>query len=140
MPQKSAHDVYVSRNNCNLNQRLKYKFSMMQSSAIRRGVSFTLTFEDVLEMWRNQKGLCGLTSRRMFLTVGRGLFYRNCQMSIDRLDPQGSYTKDNVILCRFDANRQKSRRSLFSADYMELYPEQVARVLQFKPQLHQLAA
>ena len=113
---------------------------MMQSSAIRRGVSFTLTFEDVLEMWRNQKGLCGLTSRRMFLTVGRGLFYRNCQMSIDRLDPQGSYTKDNVILCRFDANRQKSRRSLFSADYMELYPEQVARVLQFKPQLHQLAA
>lgn len=139
MSKLSAHQLYVRRNNCNLNQRLQYKFSMCKAHAAERGIAFNLTFDEFKQMWSEQAGRCALTGKRMFLSVGRGYIYRNCTMSIDRLDPNGSYTKDNVILCRYDANRQKSRRNFFSPDFMETFPDFTSRVLALKPQLNILA-
>jgi len=33
------------------------------------------------------------------LTIGRGYIWRNWSVSLDRLDPNGGYTPDNVVMC-----------------------------------------
>ena len=140
MPKKSAHELYIDRNNRNLEQRLRYKYSVMKAHAAERGIAWSLTFEDVLAMWKRQNGKCGYTNQRMTITIGRGLLWRNWSVSIDRLDPSKPYSKDNVVLCRFDANSRKAKRNFFDVEFMETFPDHVANVLRLKPNLNQLAA
>ena len=140
MPRKTAHELYLSRNTRNLEQRLKYKASVMKAHAAERGIGWHLTTDDIVTMWRQQNGRCAYTGKRMFLTIGRGFGFRKCAVSIDRLDPSGSYTLDNTVLCRFDTNNRKGKRNLFSTDFVETFPDFVANILTLKPDFNLLTA
>lgn len=140
MSKKSTHQVYLNRNNRSVEQRLRYKFSILKSDAARRHVKFTLTPEDLIEMWNKQNGLCSYTHRRMTISIGKGLFWRNWSMSVERLDPSAGYTKENCVLVRYDANRQKGKRNFFDANFMETFPEFVSNALSFRPELDTIAA
>jgi len=140
MPRKSSRASYLNRNHITTEQRLRYKFSVSKSDAARRNIAFTLTADNIIQMWRQQNGICPYTNKRMTLSVGKGLFWRNWSMSIDRLDPSGDYSPDNVVLCRYDANRKKHRKNFFSLDFMKTYPDVVCNVLRLKPHLQELAA
>jgi hypothetical protein len=135
MPRKTAHELYLSRNSRSREKRLRLKASVMKAHAAERGIAWNLSPEDIIRMWKEQRGRCGYTGKRMYLTIGRGLFYRNYAVSIDRLDPGEPYTRDNVILCRHAANSCKHRRNFYSIDFAETFPDYVARALQIRPSL-----
>lgn len=122
----SSRQKYINRNNKPTEKRLALRYAMIKAHAAERDITFTLTLDEFIKMWSDQKGICGYTGRRMLLAVDRGYKYRDCSVSIDRLDPAGAYTEDNVVLCRYDANRRKSRRSVYSVAFLELCPDYVA--------------
>lgn len=119
MTAKQHRFYYLHRNQLPLEKRLMFRFSAMRSDAKRRGIAWRLTFDDVLEMWRAQHGKDFYTGARMYLTVGRGLYFRKCTVSIDRKNQKASYELGNVVLCRFDTNHRKRGRS--DVDFMESF-------------------
>lgn len=137
---KSEHEVYLSRNDRSLEQRLRYKASMMAAHARERGIAWNLTEQDIIDMWNQQKGLSAYSGRRMALTIGRGLIHRNWVVSIDRLDPSLGYEKDNVVLCRYDENRQKAQKNFFDVEFMDTFPEFVSNALKYRTELQEIAA
>lgn len=57
------------------------------------------------ERLASQEWLCHYTGRRMTTISGEGRLPEN--LSIDRVDNAGGYTKDNVVLCCVDINIAK---------------------------------
>src|SRR4051812_14883917 len=83
-------------------------------------------------MWTNQAGRCAYTGKRMTLTIGRGYFWRNWSVSIDRLDPTGDYSLKNVVLCRYDINRRKSKKNFFSVEFLDVNVPAVVSLADFR--------
>ena len=135
----SNRSIYIARNTRSVEQRLKYKYSILKTDAARRHVLFTLTAEDLIEMWTRQQGRCAYTNQRMTLSIGKGLFWRNWSMSVERMDPAQGYTRENCVLVRYDVNRQKNKRNFFTTEFMENYPDWVSNALTLKPQLQAIA-
>ncbi len=56
------------------------------------------TIDDLMEMWRDQNGCCALSGVRMTWNQGRTM---PTSISLDRIDPRGGYSKDNLrLLCQ----------------------------------------
>ena len=55
-----------------------------------------LTRDDLMALYHKQDGKCAITGETMTFHAGRGRSLTNC--SLDRVDPLGAYTKDNVQL------------------------------------------
>ena len=71
----------------------------------KKGIEFDLKFED-LEI----PDYCPVFGTEINYNGGRGLC--TCSPTIDRLDPDGPYTKDNVMIVSYRANRIKSDASI----------------------------
>lgn len=61
--------------------------------------TFDITYDDILEMWKSQQGRC-YYSNVPLKTVTKADF----QTSIERLDTEKGYEKDNVVLCALEFN------------------------------------
>lgn len=82
--------------------------------ARKRHCEVEITAEDVMQKWKVQKGLCALSGTPM--THSTSSRQVNCSLTntnIDRVDPSGPYTPDNVQLvcgyvqqCKQDANNE----------------------------------
>jgi hypothetical protein len=73
----------------------------------------TITSDDLLELWNRQKGLCALSGYPMAYTTGD--WYK---VSIDRIDSNQGYTRNNrQLVCRL-VNRAKSNRD--NAEFIAL--------------------
>ena len=70
----------------------------------------TLKDEEVLEIYKNQKGLCALTGREMTHIQGEGRIRTN--ISIDRIDSNRGYLKENIQLVCADVNKAKQELSI----------------------------
>jgi len=77
-------------------------FNTTRRFAPRRGLDFTLTFDEVQEMWDSQGGLCWYSGVPMTTDVGDPL-----KVTLDRLDSSSDYTRENVVLCSIVANLMK---------------------------------
>lgn len=91
-------------------------YSQLQSWAKQRRVAFHLKEMDLFDMWAQQKGKCYYTGYEMtyeFVNgkVGTWTEKTKYQVSCDRLDNDGWYTKDNCVLCCVIANKMKSTMS-----------------------------
>jgi hypothetical protein len=71
----------------------------------RRGLTFDITAEDMVEKWREQEGLC------YWFNVPMGTMENQRRHpltpSIDRVDSYGGYTYDNVVWACLAANTAK---------------------------------
>lgn len=82
------------------------KFTRWKMSARKRGISFddSMDYTVLLDLWNKQKGLCYYTNIPMVLSNDP------CPelVSIDRIDSNKGYTRDNIVLCCYIINSWKS--------------------------------
>jgi hypothetical protein len=74
-----------------------------------RKLEHTLTINDINEMMSNQKGLCYWFNIPL---VPSSKPKHPQQPSLDRLDRNKGYTKDNVVLCCYSANMGRNENDL----------------------------
>lgn len=93
--------------NYNRAKRLKYgrsswkafftdQIATIKSNAKLRGLAFSLTATDLLELHAAQSGRCAVTDVELTRTYGEGRVATNS--SVDRIDGSKGYFKDNVRL------------------------------------------
>jgi hypothetical protein len=90
------------------------KISRLRSNAKTRRKEFNLTWNDLLERYNKQNGLCYYTNIKMSLTysVKSEKICPPKQLSVDRLDNKKGYDKDNIVLCLFCINNFKGEMSI----------------------------
>jgi hypothetical protein len=75
----------------------------------KRGKEHTLTVNDINEMYKNQKGLCYWFKIPL---IPSNNSKHPQQPSLDRLDRNKGYTKDNVVLTCYSANIGRNENNL----------------------------
>lgn len=78
----------------------------------KRNVPCEITSKVFQEMWDAQNGQCFYTSNQMTLGLGTIRSVDPDQASVDRKDPNGGYTKENMVLCCLWVNCAKGRMTL----------------------------
>lgn len=86
---------------CFLEGRIKEMLRAAKKRAKRKNIPFTLTYNFLFDMWKNQDGKCLLTKLPLIIPTnrnnGRAMPF---SPSIDRIDCEKGYTEDNVrLLC-----------------------------------------
>jgi len=74
--------------------------------AKRRKHEFNLTLEDLINLYDKQKGLCIYTKQKLTYILGKGVV--NTNLSLDRIDSNKGYIKDNIQLTSRAVNIMKS--------------------------------
>jgi hypothetical protein len=81
---------------------------MKKSKAKRKGIPFSITYEEFKRKFEEQDGKDGYTSEQMCFDYGQG---RSAATgSVDRRDNDGGYTPDNIVFCRLEINSKKGNR------------------------------
>lgn len=94
------------KNNSTIEGRAKVFLLNAKRASIKRNQEFDLTIEDVVYMWESQHKTCAYSGVEMTLATSK----KN-SVSIERIDSNIGYTKENTILvCRI-INQMKSNFS-----------------------------
>ena len=72
-----------------------------------------LTFDDLVTLYRSQKGLCAYSGLPLKFGNSKDT---NWKISLERMDPKKGYTKDNVCLIAYEFNTG-DKRILYNDDY-----------------------
>jgi hypothetical protein len=75
-----------------------------------RGLSFSITVDDLLDLWHNQAGVCAISGMLMTHIRGKGRIASN--VSIDRVNSSFGYTRENIQLVCLVVNFMKNKFSL----------------------------
>lgn len=73
---------------------------------MKRGHDFSLTAQDVVDCWEQQRGICAYSGREMSLEAGHLE-----TVSIERIDSSVGYVQSNVVLVCQAINGMKSDRA-----------------------------
>lgn len=89
-----------------------YPFLIMlkrcKKSAKPRKLEVSITEEDIKNLWEKQKGICFYTGIKLELSNGYRHFDDNdLSPSIDRIDSDLAYTKENIKIVHREINRMK---------------------------------
>lgn len=103
--EKKLKQTAINRNKRNEEYPLKSLLSSVKSGAKQRNLVFEIDYNYISELWINQKELCYYTKIPMKLTSRKKDPY---QVSIDRLDSDIGYTRNNVVLCCQAVNYMKN--------------------------------
>lgn len=88
--------------NNTVNGAMHRKYRRIMLSIKRgRGMECTITVTDLVDIFRAQGGKCALSGRPMQFPNGA---QQADAVSVDRLDPNKGYTRDNIRLVTFQAN------------------------------------
>lgn len=82
-------------------RRLRLWQNTLINDSKHRGLDNTLTVNDINEIYKNQSGLCYWFNIPLMPSNNRK---HPQQPSLDRLDRNIGYTKENVVLCCYSAN------------------------------------
>jgi hypothetical protein len=82
----------------------------LKSQRLKQDIEYGITTEDVIDMWEMQGGKCALSG--MLMTHQRDGTYgdrkkKEFNASIDRINPQGPYVRENVQLLAARVNTMK---------------------------------
>lgn len=78
------------------------RLAKVKSHSKKRNIEFRLTINDMIDQWETQRGLCAYTKLPMNIEIGA-----ENGVSIDRIDSDKDYSKDNIVLCIDDINKMK---------------------------------
>ena len=100
----------TDQNNANRNKShkdfLRQALTGLRSSRGKQGFEFTLTLDDLLDIYDKQGGICALSGVLMTRhRDGSGERPTNC--SIDRINPTRGYTKRNIQRVYRQVNKMK---------------------------------
>jgi len=93
-----------------LKHRLGAIVSSKRSFCKKRSLPFNLTLEFLLDLYKQQNGLCAYSGRTMI--IERKTKKVPDLLSIDQRNPGRGYTQDNVVLCTLLMNGAKNDFSL----------------------------
>jgi hypothetical protein len=65
-------------------------------SARRRGIQHTVTREEAFALYVAQNRTCALSGRPIYFTTLRARYNRYTTASLDRIDPNKGYSKENI--------------------------------------------
>jgi len=89
-------------------------FHSVKCQAKRRNIDFNITIEDIWDKYEEQGGLCAMTKTPIAFKKTKEK--QNCQtVSVDRIDSEEGYTKDNIWLVHKDINIMKNQ---FTLEYL----------------------
>jgi len=105
---RKTHSNKLQAEDVNLYLIEKYRRSKGRAS--REGLEFSLSRPEWVEIYHSQKGLCFYTDEKMVWEPGKGHFPNT--ISVDRIDNNKGYVKNNVVFCCRRINTVKSNFSL----------------------------
>jgi len=97
--------------NSKIETRARVFLRNAKRAAVKRQNEFDLTIEDIVNCWNEQHQICAYSGIEMTLEAGK-----LNTVSIERIDSNIGYTKDNTILICQAINRMKS-----DFDYNDFY-------------------
>jgi len=83
--------------------RIKTFLRSCKNSSEKRGHEFSITRQDLIDMWERQEGICVYTGLKMELQPNTLL-----SVSVERINSDIGYTSENTVLCCNVVNRMKS--------------------------------
>jgi len=98
------HERYVSTRE----GALRFRYDVKKADAKRKGIPFNLSYQDFKRQFEEQGGKDGYTGEQMSFDFGQGL--SGATMTLDRIDNDGGYTRENVMFCRLSTNAKKGNR------------------------------
>lgn len=111
-----------------IEQYLKYVCRNIKNRAKKEDINFNITFNDLIELFNIQKGLCFYTDIELKIGIGQNKKERNT-LSVDKIIPEKGYVKGNLVLCSKRINTVKNDLTL---EEMKLWmPEWYRRLTQY---------
>lgn len=89
-----------------LRKTLQERWLSARERANQKGIPFTITKDDLLNIWNKQQGLCKISKIPMTCEMDSGRVYTN--ISVDQIKPGKGYTLDNIQLVCSAVNQLKS--------------------------------
>lgn len=107
---------------CSCNFRDNFQRLLLQAkrNAEKRSLKFTVTLDDVKNVWQRQRGICALSGRLLLIDSRDGL----TTASLDRIDSDKGYTRQNIQWIDKDINTMKSN---FDIKYFVHTCKEIAR-------------
>jgi hypothetical protein len=102
-------------NNASPERFLKYIIRACRANAKSRKINFNIVHADVVDLWYTQNGKCAITKTELTHRYGYGKTRTN--VSIDRIDSNGGYTKNNIQLVASVVNLMKLDMDLTELKY-----------------------
>lgn len=100
----------INDNKIRLDKSPQSRASTLYSSAKTRckieNIPFLIEKKDIINQYNNQRGKCYYTG----VSMSPARKTENL-MSLDRVDPLGGYTKENIVLCCWNINEMKKNRT-----------------------------
>lgn len=104
---RTCYKNYIYKRNSTLLNSFKNIIRTIKKQEKRLKNGFNIDIDFLMTLWENQKGTCALSGINMTYLKGKGSHYYS-NVSIDRIDSNKGYTKDNVWLVCIWANTAKS--------------------------------
>lgn len=103
---KKGYKQKASKLKLDLETYLKYRIGNIRGSikTKKRDTEVTISGTDLIDIYNNQKGKCYYSGIDIIHSPGTHAYN---SISVDRLDPNKGYTKDNIVLCAFALNSFK---------------------------------
>ena len=102
--------IYRRKSQIRSSSPKNYIAGLLNHAASRKQhLGFNLDIQFLLDMYESQKGLCAISGEKMTFLAGHGRIETN--ISIDRIDSDQGYVRDNVQLVCLAVNLMKQRLS-----------------------------
>jgi hypothetical protein len=92
---------------------LRYRYTSARNRAKAKDIEFTITYQNVKDLWDTQNGKCYYSGTDMILIRGNDKDGSSgYSASLDRIDSNIGYTPDNTVLCMSAINIMKHTLSI----------------------------
>lgn len=117
---KETKNFKAEYGNTNLTNVIQKRFNAAKNRAKEKGIQFDITKEFLVGLYEKQKGKCFYSDLEMRLVVEERNKNNNdyYSLSIDRINSEFGYTKDNTILCCNVVNIMKN--GLSKKDFLDI--------------------
>lgn len=99
-----------------LEKVLQARWFGAKDRANSKNIPFTITKQDLLDIWNQQNGLCNISKIPMTYELDNGRIFTN--VSLDQKNPGQGYTKDNIQLVCSAVNQLKSNWDMNTVLYI----------------------